>query len=100
MNRENAFLLFVSSAPEDAEQVSQLTDELAARGFSFWSEENGHRHDPPGGDDILHSAMRASSALLRVASPRTRSSRSVQVAISLAQMYGRPVYPLWIDGEA
>src|SRR6266480_650541 len=99
MNTENAFFLFVSSASEDAERVSHLTDELAERGFSFWSDQNGPRHDPPHGDDVLQSAVRASSALLLVASPRTRSARSVQAALGIAQMYERPVCAVLIDGE-
>jgi len=99
MNTENTFLLFVSSAPEDAEHVSHLTDELAARGFSFWSEQNGNRPDPPHGDEALQRAIRASSALLLIASPHARSARSVKAALNIAQIYQRPVYPVWIHGE-
>ena len=99
MDKENVFLLFVSSAPEDAEHVSHLTHELVAHGFSFWTDLNGHRPDPPRGDDTLQRAICASSALLLVASPHARSARSVKAALHMAQMYQRPVYPVWIDGE-
>jgi hypothetical protein len=99
MDKENAFFLFVSSAPEDAEHVSHLTDELAVQGFSFWSDRNGNRLDHPLEDDALQRALRSSSVLLLVASPYTRGSRSVQAALTIAQMYQRPVYPLWIHGE-
>ena len=99
MNKENTFFLFVSSAPEDAEHVSHLTDELVAHGFSFWTDQNGHRPDPPRGDDALQRAIRASSALLLVASPHARSARSVKAALHIARMYQRPVYPVWMHGE-
>ena len=99
MDKENVFLLFVSSAPEDAEHVSHLIDELAAQGFSFWRDQNGNRPDPPRGEDALQIAIRASSALLLVASPHARSVRSVKAALNIARMYQRPVYPVWIHGE-
>jgi WD40 repeat protein len=99
MNKENTFFLFVTSAPEDAEHVSHLTDELAAQGFSFWSDQNGNRPDPPYEDEVLQRAIRASSALLLVVSPHAKSARSVKAALSIARMYQRPVYPIWIDGE-
>ena len=99
MNKENTFFLYVSSAPEDAEHVSHLTDELAAQGFSFWTDQNGHRPDPPLVDDALQRAIRASSALLLVVSPHTRSARSAKAALHMAQMYQRPVFPVWMHGE-
>ena len=99
MNKENTFFLFVSSAPEDAEHVSHLTDELVAQGFSFWTDQNGHHPDPPHEDEALQRAIRASSALLLVASPHARRARSVKAALNIAQMYQRPVYPVWMHGE-
>jgi Tol biopolymer transport system component len=99
MDKENTFILFIFSASEDAEFVSQLTDELAAQGFSFWSDHNGNHSDPPQGDNALRRAIRASSALLLVASPHTRSARTVKAALSIAQIYQRPVFPVWIHGE-
>jgi hypothetical protein len=99
MDKENASFFFVSSAREDAEHVSHLTADLAAQGFSFWTDQDGSRPGPPDGDDALQRAIRASSALLLVASPRARSARSVKAALSIAQMYQRPVYPVWMHGE-
>jgi len=99
MDKENVLFLFVSSAPEDAEHDSHLTDELAAQGFSFWSDQNGNHPDPLDGDGALQRAIRASSALLLVASPHARSARSVKAALNIAQLYQRPVYPVWVHGE-
>src|SRR3989440_6829086 len=99
MNKENASFLFVSSAREDAEYVTHLTADLAAQGFSFWTDQEGSRPGPPNGDDTLQRAIRASSALLLVASPHARGARSVKAAMGIAQMYQRPVYPVLIHGE-
>ena len=99
MDKENASFLFISSAREDAEHVTRLTADLAAQGFSFWTDQVGSRPGPPDGDDALQRAIRASSALLLVASPHARSARPVKAALSIAQMYQRPVYPVLIHGE-
>ena len=99
MDKENTSFLFVSSAREDAEHVTRLTADLAAQGFSFWTDQEASRPGLPDGDDALQRAIRASSALLLVASPHARSARSVSAALSIAQMYRRPVYPVWIHGE-
>ena len=99
MTKENASFLFVSSAREDAEHVTRLTADLAAQGFSFWTDQVGSRPGPPNGDDALQRAIRASSALLLVASPHARGACSVKAALAIAQMYQRPVYPVLIHGE-
>ncbi len=99
MNKEHASFLFVSSAREDAEYVTHLTADLAAHGFSFWTDQEGSRPGPPNGDDALQRAIRASSALLLVASPHARGARSIKAALGIARMYRRPVYPVWIHGE-
>jgi TIR domain-containing protein len=96
MDKENASLLFVSSARVDAEHATQLAADLAAQGFSFWTDQEESR---PHRDGALQRAIRASSALLLVASPHARSARSVKAALSIAQLYQRPVYPVWISGE-
>ena len=38
-------------------------------------------------------------ALLLIASPQTRSSRYVADELRIAELYGRRVYPLWVEGE-
>src|SRR3989440_3687303 len=99
MDKENASFLFISSAREDIEHVTHLKADLAAQGFSFWTDQQGSGPGPPYEDDALQRAIRASSALLLVASPHARSARSVKAALSIAQMYRRPVYAVWIHGE-
>ena len=99
MDKENTSFLFVSSAREDAEHVTHLTADLVAQGFSFWTDQDASRPGRPDGDDALQGAIRASSALLLVASPHAGSARSVSVALSIAQMYQRPAYAVWIHGE-
>jgi len=99
VNKENAFLLFIFSAREDAEHVTRLTADLATQGFSFWTNQEENHSDASNGDEVLQRAIRASSALLLVASPSARSAPPVEAALRIAQMYTRPVYPVWIDGE-
>src|SRR2546421_12725452 len=92
MNKENASFVFVSSAREDAEYVTHLTADLAAQGFSLWTEQEGSRPGPPNGDDALQRAIRASSALLLVVSTHARGARSVKAARGIAQMNHRTVH--------
>ncbi len=99
MNKENAFLLFVASAREDAEQAARITADLAAQGFSFWTEQDGSLPAPSNEDDALQKAIRASSALLLVLSSSARSTRSLKAAWRIAQMYRRPVYLVCLHAE-
>jgi len=99
MNEENAFSLFISSVREDAEHVARLSADLAAQGFSFWTEQEEDHPDSSREDDALRRAIRASSAVLLVASPYSRNARPIKAALRIAQMYKRPVCPVWVQGE-
>jgi hypothetical protein len=46
----------------------------------------------------LRTAIRSAWAVLLIASPNARSSRYVRDELRIAEMYQRPVYPLWIAG--
>ena len=50
-------------------------------------------------DHSLRKAIRHAAAVVLVASPSARGSRYVKDELRIAEMYKRPVYPLWAMGN-
>ncbi len=88
----------LSHAVEDGDFAARLLADLADHGIAAWAE----RRDPQfgaGPPEVLRAAVRACHAVLLVASPASRASRWVGRELGLAEMYGRPVVPVWSAGE-
>ncbi|MEP7288798.1 MAG: TIR domain-containing protein [Chloroflexota bacterium] len=91
--------VFISYSRADQAFISRLIDDLQARGVRVWIDQSGLEPGTPDWEDALREAIRASRALLLIASPNSRKSRYVKDEIRIAEMYQRPVYPVWASGE-
>src|SRR2546423_7194248 len=94
-------LVFLTSAYADAEQafVSHLKEHLRAKGITIWSSRTVRRHGAENKKKALQEAIRAAQVILLIISPEARSSRYIQDTLQLANIYKRPIFALWIDGE-
>ena len=72
--------------------------DLRTRGVVTWLDQQDLPPGTPGWERAIRDALRACRALLLIASPHTRSSRYVADELRLAELSGRRVYPLWVEG--
>jgi len=91
--------VFLSYARADGSFVSQLQSDLQARGIPVWIDHEDIQPGTPDWEDSLRKAIRHAAAVVLVASPSARSSRYVKDELRIAEMYRRPVYPLWAMGD-
>ena len=91
--------VFLSYARADASFVSRLQSDLQARGIAVWIDHEDIQPGTPDWEDSLRKAIRHAATVVLVASPSARSSRYVKDELRIAEMYRRPVYPLWAMGN-
>jgi hypothetical protein len=53
----------------------------------------------PDWEEAVREAIRKAQAVVLVASPQSRQSRYVKDELRIAELYQRPIYPLWAEGE-
>jgi len=90
--------IFFSYSRADSSIVERLRTDLGAQGITTWVDREGIRPGTPDWEESLRTAIRAAAAVLLVASPNARSSRYVKDELRIAQMYHRPIYPVWVTG--
>ena len=90
--------VFVCYARADSERVIALKTDLQGRGISVWIDREGLQPGTLDWEEALRTAIRAARVVLLIASPNARSSRYVRDELRIAELYQRPVYPLWIEG--
>ena len=78
--------------------MRQVRVDLRARGVAAWVDEQDLPPGTPSWEQAIRDALRACRALLLIASPHTRSSRYVADELRIAELYGRRVYPIWVEG--
>lgn len=91
--------VYVAHAQTDDAVVERLHTDLEQYGITVWVDEHGLPPGTPDWEQALRKAIRASMALLLLASPRTRTSRYVADELRIAELYGRRVFPIWIEGD-
>ena len=90
--------VFLSYSRKNLTIVERLEEALKQRGIPTWRDKS----DIQTGDDWeakIREAIRRSFALLYLASPDARASKVVRGELEVAGMYGKPIYPVWIEGE-
>ncbi len=90
-------LVYAAHAQSDRGLVTRLRADLQRLGVGVWVDE----YDLAPGtswEQAIRDAIRDTAALLLVASPQTRSSRYIVDELHIAELYGRRIYPLWIEG--
>jgi WD40 repeat protein len=91
--------VFISYSRADADFVGRLTQDLTEHGIASWMDRDGLRPGTPDWEQEVREAIRAAHALLLVASRDSRQSRLVKAELEVAELYGRPIYPVWAAGE-
>ena len=84
--------LFLSSARKDLSLINRLKDDLQAHGITGWA---NHKATP----EEKREPIRNASAVILVASPHTRRSSPIKNDLRIAEMYQRPVYLFWMEGN-
>jgi hypothetical protein len=97
--RSGAPFVFVSYSRADGDFVGRLTRDLGEHGIACWADRDGLRAGTPDWEQEVREAIRAARAVLLVASRASRQSRFVKAELAVADLYGRPVYPVWAAGE-
>ncbi len=90
--------VFLCYARADSELVTRLKTDLLERRIHVWIDREGLQPGTLDWEEALRTAIRAAQAVLLIASPSARSSRYVRDELRIAELYQRPVYPLWIAG--
>jgi hypothetical protein len=90
---------FISYSHDDLEFAERLTGDLEAQRIACFIDQTGLQKGTPDWDEAIRQAVRTSSAVLPIASPRSRQSRYVRSELDVASMYQRPIYPVWASGE-
>ena len=90
--------VFLCYARADSELVTRLKSDLLDRGVHVWIDREGLQPGTLDWEEALRTAIRSARAVLLIASPNARGSRYVRDELRIAEMYQRPVYPLWIAG--
>jgi len=91
--------IYIAHAQGDQALVTRLRADLRRHGVVAWVDEQDLPPGTPNWEQAIREAIRTCAALLLVASPRTRSSRYVADELRIAELYGRRVYPIWVEGE-
>ena len=88
--------VFLSAADADAEFAEWLKADLQEQGVLF---SNDHVSNVTDQEEAARQAIRAASLVLVVLSPYTRSSRLIQDHMRIANMYGRQITFVWLEGD-
>jgi WD40 repeat protein/transcriptional regulator with XRE-family HTH domain len=91
--------IFVSHARTDRADIDRLLADLQARGITSWVDRGGFRLGTPRWERSLRTAIRACHAVLLVATPGYYRSRYAPDEIHVAEIYRRPIYPVWLQGD-
>src|SRR5947209_3036423 len=91
--------IFISYSRADKDFVARLNRDLQARNIAIWIDQTGLRAGTRNWEQLLRETLRSARAVLLVASPNSRQSNYVQDELSIAEMYQRPVYPVWAECE-
>jgi len=92
---------FVCAARKDLSLLKRLKGNLRDYGIMGGKEQQADRVDSAGEDEDgeVREAIRRAAAVIVVGSPHTRRARSVKQVLEIAQMYERPSYLFWMQGD-
>lgn len=92
--------VFLASAHADvkSEMIVSIKAGLQAHGIALWSSRLVKRQQEDNPKKVLREIMCRVHLVLLIASPHTRSSRNVNEALRLANIYKRQVCMVWIEG--
>jgi transcriptional regulator with XRE-family HTH domain len=91
--------VFVCYAHSDQSLAARLIADLQARDIACWVETKGLKAGSFDWEQALRDAIRACRAVLLLASRDARLSRFVKAELGVAELYRRPLVPVWVAGE-
>ena len=89
---------FLSYSKSDLEFALRLKNDLHKQGIAVWMDQEGIQPATPDWEESIRTAIRSCCVVLFIASPDARSSSYVREELAIAEMYQRPVYPVWAAG--
>jgi len=89
---------FLSYSRSDLEFALRLKNDLHKQGIAVWMDQEGIQPATPDWEESIRTAIRSCCVVLFIASPDARSSSYVREELAIAEMYQRPVYPVWAAG--
>jgi transcriptional regulator with XRE-family HTH domain len=92
--------IYLANAHADHVMVARLCADLGAHALVPWSDVPGIPPGTANWEQTLREAIRGARAVVYVATPAARQSRHVADELRVAEFYQRPVFALWIAGEA
>jgi formylglycine-generating enzyme required for sulfatase activity len=90
--------IFISYSTKNADYAYRLADKLRDEGFDVWIDNDELRASDNWWESIVR-ALRAASAFVVIMTPASRDSRWVQREVTLADNWGKPAFPLLLEGE-
>ena len=91
--------VFLCYARADSAAVTRLKADLQNQGIQVWIDQEQLQPGTLDWEEALRAAVRAARAVLLIASPNARGSRFIRDELRIAEMYQRPIYPLWLAGD-
>jgi WD40 repeat protein len=91
--------IFISYARADNAFVAPLVIDLQKRGVHIWIDRNDLKPGTRNWEHALRDAIKTAQAVLLIASPAVTKSNYVPDELSLAEMYTRPIIPVWVNGD-
>ncbi len=79
--------------------MNRLIADLEQQQIKVWIDKQGLKPGTRNWENALREAIQNCHAVLLIASPDSRSSNYVQDELALAEMWKRPVYPVWAAGD-
>jgi tetratricopeptide (TPR) repeat protein len=90
--------VLISYSTKDSDYANRLANDLRQRGFDVWIDNAKLRSSENWWEGIVR-ALNTASAVIVLMSPHSRKSRWVQRELTLADNWGKPTYPLLLDGD-
>jgi hypothetical protein len=94
--------LFLSSARKDLPLLNRLKEDLRDIGGMIKEQDDKASQTGSFDEDAkkdVHEAVSSASAVILVATPHIRRSRSIKQELHIAQMYQRSIYLFWMQGD-
>lgn len=96
---EGGKLIFISYSTVDAAFADRLRADLSAAGLNLWIDRVGLKVGIPNWEDTIRDVLKRADGVLLIASPASRKSKYVRDELAIADDSGKPIYPVWANGE-
>jgi hypothetical protein len=92
-------IVFLSYSHVDAKITEQLRHDLGEQGVQVWIDHEQLEPGTPDWDAVIRRGIKASDAVIYLASPDALASRSARGELEVASRFGKLIIPLWVAGD-